>query len=468
MTKHKTPHHRRSALHIAVSAAAALFTAGAAAVSLVTASAGNLVSLSSIDRDVVETLESRAEPVSGLEPGGESADLQAFGQMVGDAPVVSVGEATHSSAEFYTMQNRLFEYLVEEKNFTTFSREVSWSTGISLNNYVLHGRGDPEKILDNEVQAFYQVFDTEELLNLIEWMRDYNTSHENKVHFMGSDLGFPGPELFAEVDDHIAANHPDLTGTFAELYADLRPAPDMDLNTYMAHQQAKPVSEREKIFEDVAAARDLLSEQEPAGDPGAHAWAIQHATALAQTAEQYAFDTSTLEGATEAGRHRDRVMAQNIEWWNSHTDHKMMISHLTVHASYEPIDKAAAPETVAQHLGESMKDDFVTAGFTFNEGSFNTMNEASGEYEERGADPAPEGSNEHTLDQVSHDDYYMDLRDMPEPAREWLREPRSTYNIGGRLDPSEENAGQFPVALGSSYDIVIHLDEVSAANLRFQ
>ncbi|GAA2797386.1 hypothetical protein [Saccharopolyspora taberi] len=33
-------------------------------------------------------------------------------------------------------------------------RELSWSTGLRLNDYVLHGVGDPREIMDNEFDAF--------------------------------------------------------------------------------------------------------------------------------------------------------------------------------------------------------------------------------------------------------------------------------------------------------------------------
>src|SRR5699024_8626772 len=125
-------------------------------------------------------LERSSHPLRTTEPGGDDADLRPFGAMVGDADIVSLGEPTHSSHEFVTMHQRLFDHLVEEKGFTTFARELSWSTGLLLNEYVQNGTGDPEQIMDRELETFYQVFDNREFLDFIESMRSYNQRHTEK------------------------------------------------------------------------------------------------------------------------------------------------------------------------------------------------------------------------------------------------------------------------------------------------
>ncbi|MFF1295767.1 MULTISPECIES: hypothetical protein [unclassified Streptomyces] len=43
--------------------------------------------------------------------------------MIGDARVVGLGEATHSSHDFFALKDRVFRHLVEEKGFRTFALE---------------------------------------------------------------------------------------------------------------------------------------------------------------------------------------------------------------------------------------------------------------------------------------------------------------------------------------------------------
>lgn len=420
------------------------------------------------DDDPVAALERNAQPLRTTEPDNDLRDLRPFGEMVGDAEVVNVGEATHSSREFVTMQQRIFHYLAEEKGFGTFAREMSWSTGLLLNEYIQNGKGNPREIMDRELETFYQVLDNAEFLELIESLRRYNAKHDDKVQIIGSDLAYPGPILFEKVDDYLAEHHPGLRSAFDALYQEMKPESGQHLGEYMKAYQERSLAHRKLLAVKARTARNLLRAVDPGKDSPhkkAYEWTLQHATAIAQTAEEYSFDTSTASGRAAAGAYRDKIMADNIEWWNEHTGDKTMVSNLTVHASYEPIDTAFAPKTVAQHLRERLGGDQVNAGFSFAEGGFNAM-APNGDY--RGFSvKAGAGQNEHTLDKVRYDDYVLDLRTAPGPARRWLSSPRTTFNIGGDFDPEDSSAGRFDVALGKSYDILFHLDEVEETTLLF-
>ncbi|HET6287762.1 MAG TPA: erythromycin esterase family protein [Amycolatopsis sp.] len=65
-----------------------------------------------------------------------------------------------------------------------------------------------------------------------------------------------------------------------------------------------------------------------------------------------------------------------------------------------------------------------------------------------------------TLDKVRYDDFCFDARPAPASARAWLDGSRLTRSIGTQLpmDP-------FKVSLGRSYDIVVHLHDVTEANV---
>ncbi|MFD9637478.1 erythromycin esterase family protein, partial [Streptomyces violascens] len=100
----------------------------------------------------VRALDRIAHPLRSTEPGTGAADLQALGVMVGDTKVVGVGEATHGSHEFFALKDRLFRYLVEQKGFTTFALEISWSAGLRIDDYLQHGNSDARQVV-HEVMA---------------------------------------------------------------------------------------------------------------------------------------------------------------------------------------------------------------------------------------------------------------------------------------------------------------------------
>jgi erythromycin esterase len=110
--------------------------------------------------------------------------------MIGNARVVALGEATHGTHEFFQLKHRMLEFLVSEMNFNVFAIEANMPEGFDLNEYVLNGKGDPERLLSG---LYFWTWDTEEVLRLIRWMRQYNADerHQRKVKFYGFDMQAP-------------------------------------------------------------------------------------------------------------------------------------------------------------------------------------------------------------------------------------------------------------------------------------
>jgi erythromycin esterase len=381
--------------------------------------------------------------------------------MIGPAKIVGLGEATHGSRQFFTMKHRVFRYLVEEKGFTTFALEAPWSTGLVLNEYVLRGKGDPKKLMRQEFQSSYRIWNTREYLDLLKWMRAHNVRHPGRpVQFMGEDNGYAGPRLFDAVTDYVAAHHPELLAEFRRLYRELRPTGSVaeTVNGNMA----RPLAERERTAADVRRAHELLRAQGPDGDRRAYAWVLQHARAIAQTGTLYAYyDFSDPQKIARAMLHRDRVMAENTVWWQRHTGHRMLLSAHNGHVSYESGNPGQYPKTQGEFLRETVGAEYVNIGYTFGQGSFRAMDLADPQepYRRFSVKPLGAGSNEEVLERVSRRDYYLDLRAVSGPARDWLRAKRPTRSLGNAWpeDP-------YPTSLGCQFDVLIHLHRVTAAD----
>ncbi|MEU1849460.1 erythromycin esterase family protein [Streptomyces sp. NPDC019990] len=408
---------------------------------------------------VVDTLDRASHPLRTVEPGGVTRDLRPLDRMIGDARVVGLGEATHSSHEFFTLKHRVFRHLVEEKGFRTFALEAPWSTGLRLNAYVLRGEGDPRRIMREEFQRDYLWWNNAEYLALVEWMRAYNRRHpDDPVRFMGDDFAWAGPELYDEVTDYVAGAHPGLLARFTSLYRGLRPT--MSAGAYIEQYLNMPYAERKERADRTGRALRLLKRQAPGADRAAYDWAVRHATAVDQTARGYAFDFGDPEQLRAAMRFRDSVMADNVAWWAEHTGEKVLLSAHNAHVAYVPDDPAHYPKMQGAFLRDRLADAYVSIGFTFARGSFNAT-APEDEVRRFSLGPAGPGSNERTLDRVRHRDYFVDLRTAPRPARNWLRDARPTRSIGtGYPEPERD------IALAHSHDVLIHLNRVEAAHLR--
>ncbi|TVL90569.1 erythromycin esterase family protein [Streptomyces sp. SAJ15] len=412
--------------------------------------------------DPVTALERAAHPLRSTEPSGPSSDLRPFGRMVGDAKVVGLGEATHGSHEFFAMKHRVFRYLVEQQGFRSFALEAPWSTGLRLNAYVLRGEGDPRRIMREEFQDAYRFWNNDEYLSLLRWMRAYNVAHpKDPVQFMGDDFGYAGPELYDRVTDYVREAHPALLPEFTELYRGLRPT--TDVRAYMTAYMAKPLDERREMAARTRRALDLLSARRPGSGPAERArfaWAVRHATALDQTAQQYAFDFADPTGVRDAMLFRDRAMADNTAWWQRQTGDRVLLSAHNAHVSYESYDAGSYPRMQGAFLRDRLGSDYVSVGFTFDRGSFKATDPEGKAISTHTVGPAAPGSNEHTLDRVRHRDYVVDLRSAPPAARAWLATPRPTRAIGTSYPEPDRS-----LALAPSHDVLIHLREMRAAEL---
>jgi erythromycin esterase len=91
---------------------------------------------------IVGELRGRAIPVKTVMAGAGFDDLAALDQLIGDARIVALGEASHGSAEVVRMTHRLLEYLVEKKGFTVFAVEGgTWPNVEIVDRYIKTGGG---------------------------------------------------------------------------------------------------------------------------------------------------------------------------------------------------------------------------------------------------------------------------------------------------------------------------------------
>ena len=132
-----------------------------------------------------EWIRANAIRLSTTEAGHGFADMQALKPLIGNARIVSLGEATHGTREFFQLKHRMLEFLATEMGFTIFSIEANMPEAYRLNDYVLNGTGDPAELLRG---MYFWTWNTEEVLEMIRWMRAFNASGRGRVQFTGFDM----------------------------------------------------------------------------------------------------------------------------------------------------------------------------------------------------------------------------------------------------------------------------------------
>ncbi|MFI6391644.1 erythromycin esterase family protein [Nonomuraea sp. NPDC050540] len=391
------------------------------------------------DKGVVAGLDRYARPLS---------DLDALSKMTRDASIVGIGEVTHGSKELFTVRNRMFRHLVSKQGFTTIALEAPWSAGVRLDEYVRTGKGDLRTILREDFQQAYSSWQTKEWLELYTWMREYNRTARHKLRVMGFDIGDVHPDQYRRVIAWAEKNKPAIVPGLRRHYADLLALPAGTAER-MSAIAALPPERRKTLAENAEAAYRLVENATPI--------VAQEARVIAQMTTMYALDGPALHG------HRDKAMAQNTWWWNRQTGLKTVAAAHNGHIGYVSAWPETYPVTQGAHLRAMAGKSYVAIATTIHSGRFRAMDPKTGKVGVFDTGTPGTGSSEHTLDQVGHRDYLVNLRQAGRnPAvRTWLDTPRPTYTIPATYLPEMFTK---PLALGKAYDALIHLHRVKAAD----
>jgi erythromycin esterase-like protein len=137
---------------------------------------------------VIDWIRANAIRLTTPEAAHGFDDMLPLKKVVGDARIVELGEATHGTREFFQLKHRMLEFLASQMGFTIFSIEANMPEAYRLNDYVLTGKGDPKELLKG---MYFWTWNTEEVLDMILWMREFNASGKGPVQFTGFDMQTP-------------------------------------------------------------------------------------------------------------------------------------------------------------------------------------------------------------------------------------------------------------------------------------
>ncbi len=408
-------------------------------------------------QQVVSWLQRHAIPLTGVGAGRGFADLQSLKTVIGSARIVALGEATHGTREFFQLKHRLLEFLVVEMGFTTFAIEANWPESLAVNDYVLYGRGDPAKVLAG---LHFWTWNTEEVLDLIHWMRQYNAhcTHKTKVIFAGFDAQFTALAAttirgyLTRVDPAFAAAIAPRLVLFEKEYRDYSTLSEADVEAL--HSTVQDLGERLGAEERTYVARSTVQE-----------WrlACQHASILRQVDEQ------RRAGDDDKTRYmiRDRAMAKNVAWIleNEGPRCKMVVWAHNGHVARDPRGIFnGAVVSMGMHLARRFDPELVVVGFAFGEGAFQAVVKEEGNrrpLREVAIGPAPDETLDAALARTGIPVFVLDLRHVDEDAAPWLQEPQITREIGAFFeDPEDMCQTIVPMA---RYDVLAFIAKTTRA-----
>ena len=381
----------------------------------------------------VSWLRKAAIPFATAEPGSGLDDLQPLRKLIGDARIVSLGEATHGTREFFQMKHRLLEFLVEEMGFTHFSIEANMPEAARLNEYVLTGEGDPYQLVRG---MQFWTWTTQEVVDMVRWMRDYNASGKGPIQFTGFDMQFTGlasfnVRSFLRVADSGYALEAGALISQADRAGGTRRVTPEDL------------AAARNVYEHMLAKRGEYLARFPADRVD---WAIQNARVVVQCLE----DIAGIRG-------RDVSMAENVDWIleTAPAGSKIVLWAHNLHVN----DRFG---WMGRYLRQRHGKDMVIVGFAHGTGRYNSRAAIGGRLGSFEMGPPIPGSLEVYLGSAGIPRYILDLRRVPAGApAQWLDAQRGFRNIGAR----EVRCGYLPVTAADEYDALIWFDRTNPSVL---
>jgi erythromycin esterase len=406
------------------------------------------------DEAVVAWIRSAAIPLATVEPRQGCKDLEALRPIIGDARIVSLGEATHGTREFFKLKHRLLEYLVAELGFTAFIIEANFPESLAVNAYVLDGVGNAADALAG---MRFWIWDTEEVLDLIEWMRWWNANNRRKVKFYGFTMSYPAVAALGLID-FLARVAQELAATCKTELAPLT----SDFTAELFGQL--PDARREAVFACIAQVLAAFAQQRAHWIAATSAidWHLArlHAIVLDQGA-RFEVDRSMA--------FHERVVAENVcallEAEGS--DAKAVLWLHNSHAA-----RSADPDgckSMGKNLDEMVGRAQVVVGFSFDRGSFKARAYPAGGLIDHSVTTAVPNSFDSVLAQAGLPLFALDLANAPREgaAAAWLASEIPMRSIGGIYGFPKDNKYKVTyteaITPREHFDAVLFVAETMAA-----
>jgi len=412
--------------------------------------------------DSVETwIRQHAIPFKTAEPGGSDEDLQPFEQIVDNATIVGLGEATHGTHEFFTMKHRILEFLVSHMGFNTFAMENGWDASRPMDTYVMTGSGNPRDLLR---QDFYAAWQTQEVLDLLAWMRAYNANpaHRTKVHFAGIDSWNVTRSAFDGVVNFIQNVDPQQAALVQALYAGFRPTGGTPVFADYDGFSRLPQATKQRYQHNAQQAYDVLKTHQAAyesrSSPQAFALALQSARVIVQYTTLGVFipASGSLFTSDQAYARRDAFMAENVSWLH---DHEGSGARIVLWAHNTHIANLRRPSGMGTFLRQQFKESYLAIGTSFYQGAFTIFASGSARIFKAAA-PGADTYN-YTLGHVGIPRYILDIRPTPaRPVTDWVQGTYVliNYGVGGQ---DLEVVGP----LQHWFDVIIHFQDITPSHL---
>jgi erythromycin esterase-like protein len=417
---------------------------------------------------LIDSLRSTAHLLTG-----SARDFDPLLNVIGEARVVLLGEASHGTHDFYHNRAEITRRLIEEKGFSAVAVEGDWPDAYRVNRYV---RGASDDAFAVEALADFRRFPTwmwrnTDVVEFIDWLRDHNDglpANSTKAGFYGLDLY----SLHASVEavlQYLAKVDPNAAKQARARYACFDHfGKDTRVYGFLTGTGVTKSCQDEVINELVELRRHATEYARRDGHVAEEdVFNAEQNAQVVKNAEEY-YRSMYLQEVSSWNL-RDRHMAETLEALFAHLNRAGGQAKIVVWAHNSHVGDARVTEmgqrgevNIGQLARERYKGEAVLVGFTTHHGTVTAASDWDAPAERKTVRPALPGSYEELFHSTEVDRFLLTLS-AGDTAAEGLREVRLERAIGVIYRPETERASHyFRTRLPSQFDAVLHYDETRA------
>lgn len=364
------------------------------------------IAVKSQNKELITSINSNLIDIDNSNPEYPIKELSKFQNVFQNVKIFGFGEATHGTKEFQDLKDKFFRYLVSNCNVKTFAIEANYGDCLDINSYIKGEKANPKEVLN---KIGYWIWNTNEMLSLIEWMKLYNSTQnkENQLHFIGIDV------LNCQNASNILYNH-----------LKNNPLPDNQkylaiLSNYISKNNLKNF--RKKEFEEhYLVLKSLALELKPLKDP--YLWKLNNS--ILQYVLMKIDYTQNL---------RDELMFENINWLVENSN-----SNIFICAHNSHIKKSNTSFTpLGYYLKNKYFEKYYSVGFDFGSGSFNAWEIENNKIKKYSIDQPLKNTSTEVFNNASSDIYFLDFNrsSSSPPLNEFIISKVLYRDIGSTYSP---------------------------------
>lgn len=401
--------------------------------------------------------------------------IQLLSDLIGDARIVLMGEATHGTTEFYQARMSLSRYLIEKKGFQAIAVEGDWASVFPIHDYC-QGRHP----LANATQALSQfkrfpswMWRNTEMVEFIKQLRLYNNGTQNraeKVGFYGLDLYGLGESIEAIIDS-LKRYDPELAKKAVERYACFDHMPfDAQRYAYLTDKSLKNSCLHEvtrQLLDTYRMVYGRLNLDNDLHEKERQFYVTQNARVISNAEHYY---RSLFEPHHVTWNIRDQHMVDTLQNIISHIETLTnKPAKVIVWAHNSHVGNALATEMSERqevNVGQLVRERFNTSvfslGFSTAIGSVTAASNWGGDTKYLSINPPIHGGYERLFHQLKEKNFLLNLLEDTRLTH-LLQVPQLQRAIGVIYRPDTERMSHYYFSrLAYQFDAMIHFDQTHA------